>query len=146
MYVLGIGLALVAGCTEEAGPKLRRECTSLVNTVLEQDQTVPTDDLWRELQKRGLTPLPPRSYPTAPIRPRDIEDWLTPSRSPAAREYAAAEEKYKVAVKEYDTKWEEAKGTPVYREAWKTIFAQKTEKAVNECIRKKATDMGVTVE
>lgn len=40
--MLGVPLALgLAGCgQEQPGPRLRRECTSLVNEVLKQDETV----------------------------------------------------------------------------------------------------------
>ena len=110
-----------------AGPRLRRECVSIVDTVLNEDRTVPTDELMNELKKRGVT-VP--TYP--PDTPGyDLQRWIEQSE---ARE---------AARKAYDEKVEELRQHPEYAQAWETVLDQKRKRAVRDCIVNRARREGV---
>jgi hypothetical protein len=151
-------LALVlAGCEwfEQPGPRLRRECGSLVDEVLKQDQTVPTAALEAEFRKLpgGTLPdvaPPPQEEdyrPRTGNRDKDLLAWLEwaaketpPPGSPKAK-YLAAMEAYKASVKAKDAKLDEL--MKQYPEVWNRLFQQRREKAIDECIVNRAEKEGV---
>jgi hypothetical protein len=65
---------------DEPGPKLRRDCVSLVETAMNEDRTVPRSDLEQALTKRGI------NVPTFPVYQLSAE--------------------YEARKKEYDAKWQ----------------------------------------
>jgi Uncharacterized conserved protein related to pyruvate formate-lyase activating enzyme len=98
------------------GPKLRRECVSLVDTVMAGDRTVSTAALKEEFAARGI------------VAPQHPTIWTD-----------------EAAKKAYDAKWEELRQHPAYHDAWNTVFARKREEAVKDCILNRAQREGVTV-
>lgn len=148
-------MALVlAGCEwiEQPAPKLRRECTSLVDEVLKQDKTVNTAALAKEFEKvPGVGPLPPRPvYPRSPApsdypRGADRElDYLTDDGtkpgSPKAK-YLADVKAYEAAFKTWDARIDEL--IAAHPEVWNRLFQERREKAINECIVTRAKKEGV---
>jgi hypothetical protein len=156
--LLGLVLALgIAGCewVEQPGPRLRRECGSLVDELLKQDKTVPTTALVAEFNKiPGVGPLPPRPvYPSAPTRadyPRGTDHDLyvlnddgTKPGSPRAK-YLADVEAYKAAFKVWDGKLDEL--IAAHPEVWNRLFQERREKAINECLVRRAAKEGAAIE
>lgn len=125
--VIAVPVGLLAsyfyGQFEGPGPKLRRECVSLVDTVLNEEPTVRTNEVKDELAKRGIS-LP--SFPTFPD-------------SPTGADFA----KYEAEKKAYDAKWEEVRAHPEYNVAWKSVFAKKREQAIKNCVYDRARKEGV---
>jgi hypothetical protein len=153
--LFGLLLALgLAGCEwmEQPGPRLRRECGSLVDELLKQDKTVPTAALVAEFNKiPGVGPLPPQ--PVSPSPP-SITDYRGADRhleylnddgskpgSPRAK-YLAAVEAYKAAFKVWDGKLDEL--IAAHPDVWNRLFQERREKAVNECIVRRAAKEGAT--
>lgn len=138
-FVTAAALVLgLAGCEwmEQPGPRLRRECTSLVDEVLKQDETVKTNLLEAEFEKMPeVGPLPPRAvYPMErDYRHAENED----QRLQRAMDIKAYE-----AAKRAREDWldELMKAHP---EVWKRLFQQRREKAINECIVTRAQREGV---
>ena len=114
---------------EGLGPKLRRECVSLVDTVLKEAPTVKTAELVAELKSRGMS-VEPR--PDLPSIPANDAQWIVKI------------EAHDAATKAWDAKWEELRGTRAYDEAWDVVFAKKRENAIRECVYARAQREGVT--
>lgn len=113
---------------EGPGPKLQRECASVVETVLKQEPTVRRADLESELQARGVsTPTLPRS----PSLTSDVEKWKE------------QEKRYEAAMNTYRAKWNELEKTSVYRVAWESAFAKKRDDAIRQCVYERAQREGV---
>ena len=51
---------------------------------------------------------------------------------------------YEAAMKAYEAKWEEIRNTPAYNEAWGTVFNEKRNKAIKDCILTRARREGVS--
>jgi hypothetical protein len=158
-FVLGpILLALVlAGCEwfEQPGPRLRRQCASLVDEVLKQDQTVPTTALEAEFGK-----LPGGALPQLPPYPREEDyrrrtgktddDWKEflawakeehPKPDSPKGKYLAAMEAYKASKKARDARLDEL--MKQYPEVWNRLFQQRRDEAINKCIVTRAKKEGV---
>ena len=151
MLLLTVGLA---GCdwTEQPGPRLRRECMSLVDEVLKQHKNVPTHLLEAEFEKMpGVGPLPPLGvrprFPTREDYPRGadhdfdsvFDDGSKPS-SPQAK-YLKEMKIYDAATTARDEKLSEL--MKAHPEVWNRLFQQRREKAINECIVTRAQKEGV---
>lgn len=151
-------LALVLeGCDwfEQPGPRLRRECKSLVDEVLKQDQTVPTSALEAEFRKLPGATLPDLApYPREEDYRRrtgntdkDLEEFLAwakdehPKPDSPKGKYLAAMEAHRASVKARDARLDEL--MTQYPEVWKRLFQQRREKAINECIVTRAKREGV---
>ncbi len=155
----GVGSILVAvflaGCEwfEQPGPRLRRECASLVDEVLKQDQKVPTSDLEAEFSNLPGGTLPnlapnPREEDYRPrTGDRDVWEWAewitnnNPQPGSSRAKYLAAMEAYKASVKAREAKLEEL--MKQHPEVWDRLFQQRRDKAINECIVAKAKKEGV---
>ena len=144
------------------GPRIRRECISLVDTALNEDPTVRRPDIEHELKKRGVT------VPPFPARAElGLGDASQSEPIPAAaqksehayREYLQKKEreqidrfvesrlsgKYEAAMKAYDAKWAEIKKDTRYNEAWEAVFKEKRAKAITDCILNRTRREGVSV-
>jgi hypothetical protein len=119
---------------EELGPKLRRECVSLVETVL-KEITLSRLDLQLELANRGVSVPQPSSDPSLSMDPRNLGKGIPESQQ---REYEAAE-------KAFEADWDVVNSSVAYREAWDSVHSRKREKAIKECVIKRAHKEGVEV-
>lgn len=165
-FTLAIAVAVAVGLLvsqflpqwrDEPGPRLRRECVSLVDTVLNEDRTVPKFDLEEQLRKRGIN-VPP--FPSDPPLPPESESARAAALKSESeyRKYLKAKERerrdrfmdseldrnYEAAMKAYEAKWEEIRNTPAYNEAWGTVFNEKRNKAIKDCILTRARREGVS--
>lgn len=131
----GLFLAILAGAggtylylsfAEGPGPRLRRDCVSLVDTVLNEEPTVGTSDLEAELAKHGVT------FPPLPLM-SSSKTWQTDF------------DNYQATVRARKAKWKALEGTPEYDKAWNAVFGKKRDDAIRECVYKRATGEGVTV-
>lgn len=113
---------------EELGPRLRRECVSVVDTVMEQ--TVPRDLLVAELETRGIRPPQPPDYT------QGLGTMSAERRAQVAAELEAAR-------KAYADGWEALKQHPGYAAAWQAIFDRRRDKAIKNCLEDRARREGV---
>ena len=113
------------------GFKLRRDCASLVDSVMNEDRTVSRAELRAELKQQGVdVPALPSRDLDSPIGPKT---WLTKVGDRDA------------ARKAYEAWWEEIRSRPTYQPAWEAAFSKKREKAIKECIVNRAAREGVTI-
>lgn len=152
--LFGLLLALgLAGCEwmEQPGPRLRRECGSLVDELLKQDKTVPTAALVTEFNKiPGVGPLPPKPMSPRSPSPEDYprgsryEDYLSDDGTkpgPKAK-YLADLKEYTAAFKAWDARIDEL--VAAHPDVWNRLFQERREKAINECIVRRAAKEGAT--
>jgi hypothetical protein len=151
--VLALAILVLGGCEwlEQPGPRLRRECSSLVDEVLKQDQTVPTGKLEQEFSKLPGGTLPqvppyPRSEnyrPRTGNRDRDIDEWLEQPPKPGSprAKYLADVEAYDSAKKAREARLDEL--VKQYPNVWTRLFQQRREEAINQCIVTRAKKEGV---
>ena len=143
---LSVAAALVIGLLvsqylplwrDEPGPRLRRECVSLVDTVLSEDHTVRSGDLEKELIKRGVN-VPPDPFSRSKNAPGATE-------AEKSLNFLMSKE-YEAEKKAYDAKWDEIKSTPAYNLAWEAVFSEKRSKAIKDCILTRARREGVSID
>lgn len=121
---------------EGPGPRLRRDCTSLVDTVLAEDRTVSRFELEAELARRGVKAPPFPQYPQRADTKEELEKWLH-----GRGEYG----RYEAEKKAYDARWKEIEESPAYQPAWETVFAKKRDEAIRDCIVSRARREGVRI-
>jgi hypothetical protein len=132
--------------SNEPGPRLRRECTSLVDTVLNENNTVRRAELEEDLIKRGVNVPPPPSFPSekASVGPSaGLSEGATEAKKDL--DYWFSEEG-EAARKAYEAKWDEIKNTPAYDLAWEAVTAKKRSKAIKDCVLSRARKEGVSIE
>jgi len=137
VMLLTVGLG---GCdwTEQPGPRLRRECASLVDEVLKQDETVKVDLLEAEFKKiPGVGPLPPPA-----IHPMET-DYRHAETEDQRLQRAMDIKAYEVAKKARNDRLDEL--IKAYPEVWNRLIRQRREKAINECIVTRAKKEGVSL-
>jgi hypothetical protein len=91
------------------GPKLQRECVSVVDTVLapEPERTVDNGRLRHELSKLGIAAP---EYPQSPTLPDSrTSDWF--------KKWQEKDAKYAARVKTYTEEWERLRERPAYNRA-----------------------------
>lgn len=119
---------------EGPGPRLRRDCTSLVDTVMAENPTVSRFELEAELDKRGVkAPAPPSTLPTGDSK-AELDRWLLREASEQAE-----------AQKRYEAAWAEIRKNSAYQPAWDAALKKKRGEAITDCIVKRAQREGVTI-
>jgi len=122
------------------GPKLQRECVSLVDTVLAQENepAVERGRVADELSKRGVvTP----TYPKLPELP-PLDRRSTPATMDEVAKGLIAHD---VLVKLYEEQWEKLRGHPAYNKAWEVAFKAKRDEAIRKCVRERARREDVAI-
>jgi hypothetical protein len=69
------------------------------------------------------------------------EDPERPS-SQKGKDYDELVRQYEAARAAWDRNWDEPRSTPTYAEAWEAALARKREKAVKECVIRRAAKEG----
>ena len=131
---------VLADWREGPGPKLQRECVSLVDTVFAQEQVVSRESLRRDLERRGVA-VPP----TLPRLSED-EQWtlgLDRERRDTSGKTSPGLAKREAAEAAYATKWEEIERSPEYRAVYDNALAWQREEAIRQCVRTRAAREGV---
>ena len=139
--IFGIG-AIVGGLafsayqervSGEVGPRLHRECVSVVDTVLGQEpRTVEPSRLDYELRKLGLQP------PTEPFISRE-DDWKA---SGGQEPYRTKTAKLRA---EHEENWRKLRDHPRYQEAWEIAYNGKRHEAIKRCVKERGRREGVLI-
>ena len=100
--------------------KVRFDCSSFAEGIVNENSTISPHELNQELVGRGVT-LP--SPPSLTFAPRY-----------SAGEAEALLRKYEAAKKAYEAKWEDIKGSPEYQRAQEAILNRKRDESLRQCL------------
>lgn len=125
---------------EPLGPKVYRECVSLVETVMAQGPVLSPGELILELQRLGVT-VP--STPDAASVGLSDEQLAKANLALLQGKRTPPLERYEAAQRAHDVRWEEIKRSPEYQAARDTTLKRKRDRFIRECVLTRAKREGV---
>ena len=127
---------------EGLGPKLHRECVSLVGTVMAERRALSREELTWELRRRGVK-VP--SAPNAASVGLSEEQLSQANLALLQGKSTPALERYEAAQRAHEVRWKEIERSSEYQPTVVTVLNWMREESIRECVLTRAKREGVSI-